>query len=267
MFIHPYMLPASEQPFGRTSLLAKSLRIMKEKLEETEASISDIDDNSQRATQLRVLLSLTLYRCEAAKMLVHEEMQGFHRARHLLRFGLKQSYRRVMEEVRRYDRGTATMFRQSTDFYDDVTASYLRALRPDLEAVKADLFELLRGMVSERGSEASEEAVRLCAGLYLCKVVLESVRLRMETEREAYLKQSIDISCTFALFPHVLEKQLSTLYERLTLEVFGHVREPLKQGEDGETTDLRIHLINLLSRLFSQKLAREVMELHNSQKE
>lgn len=266
------MQPAAPAPFRpsapRTPLLCTALQ----KAEAARTRPSDeIMQGRMGTTQAKLLAaytSCTACRLEFIKAFCFEAIQGYKHARHILRHGVKQAYKKVMEDIRRYDVFTARLYRESVDYFDDLTEHYNAELSNLLSLARLHAYLLLKQALPHMQRRPTLDQLHLLADLFLARTLMDLTFTRAEEEAgEMFRTEGVDVSFMFNFYPVRLHKDLAELYARTSDALAGDVQGvPLLEGSEREELEnvMQLLLRKLMSLTFSTRMVNDLTEARNA---
>lgn len=260
--------PAPFRPALRTPLLLTALQ----KAEAARTRPSDeIMQGRMGTTQAKLLAaytSCTACRLEFIKAFCFEAIQGYKHARHILRHGVKQAYKKVMEDIRRYDVFTARLYRESVDYFDDLTEHYNAELRELLSLARLHAYLLLKQALPHMQRRPTLDQLHLLADLFLARTLMDITFTRAEEEAaEMFSTEGVDVSFMFNFYPVRLHKDLAELYARTSDALAGDVSGvPLLEGSEREELEnvMQLLLRKLMSLSFSTRMVNDLTEARNA---
>lgn len=266
------MQPAAPAPFRpsapRTPLLCTAL--MKAEAARTRPS-DEIMQGRMGTTQAKLLAaytSCTACRLEFIKAFCFEAIQGYKHARHILRHGVKQAYKKVMEDIRRYDVFTARLYRESVDYFDDLTEHYNAELSNLLSLARLHAYLLLKQALPHMQRRPTLDQLHLLADLFLARTLMDLTFTRAEEEAgEMFRTEGVDVSFMFNFYPVRLHKDLAELYARTSDALAGDVQGvPLLEGSEREELEnvMQLLLRKLMSLTFSTRMVNDLTEARNA---
>ena len=268
------MQPAAMQPAApfRPSLRTPLLLTALSKAEAARTRPSDeIMQGRMGTTQAKLLAaytSCTACRLEFIKAFCFEAIQGYKHARHILRHGVKQAYKKVMEDIRRYDVFTARLYRESVDYFDDLTEHYNAELSNLLSLARLHAYLLLKQALPHMQRRPTLDQLHLLADLFLARTLMDLTFTRAEEEAgEMFRTEGVDVSFMFNFYPVRLHKDLAELYARTSDALAGDVSGvPLLEGSEREELEnvMQLLLRKLMSLSFSTRMVNDLTEERNA---
>ena len=260
--------PAPFRPALRTPLLLTALS----KAEAARTRPSDeIMQGRMGTTQAKLLAaytSCTACRLEFIKAFSFDAIQGYKHARHILRHGVKQAYKKVMEDIRRYDVFTARLYRESVDYFDDLTEHYNAELRELLSLARLHTYLLLKQALPNMQRRPTPDQLHLLADLFLARTLMDLTFTRAEEEAaEMFRTEGVDVSFMFNFYLVRLHKDLAELYARTSDALAGDVSGvPLLEGSEREELEnvMQLLLRKLMSLSFSTRMVNDLTEARNA---
>lgn len=261
--------PAPFRPSApRTPLLLTALQ----KAEAARTRPSDeIMQGRMGTTQAKLLAaytSCTACRLEFIKAFCFDAIQGYKHARHILRHGVKQAYKKVMEDIRRYDVFTARLYRESVDYFDDLTEHYNAELSNLLSLARLHAYLLLKQALPHMQRRPTLDQLHLLADLFLARTLMDLTFTRAEEEAgEMFRTEGVDVSFMFNFYPVRLHKDLAELYARTSDALAGDVSGvPLLEGSEREELEnvMQLLLRKLMSLTFSTRMVNDLTEARNA---
>ena len=255
----------SANPFRPTwshSLLYKSLLTMNDNFARHEEEVMQGNINSREARSIASYISLVACRLEFIKALSFEAIQGFKHAPHIMRHDVKRAYRKVMDDIRRYDGFTVSIFRESVDYYDQLTDHFNATLRNITDIIRMDIYLLFKEAAELTGRTPTPGQLHLLADLFLARSLMDVLFPYAEKECEDLLRQK-GVSVDFMLdyYPVRLHSHPAELYRLTADRLAGDLStEKLIAGpaHDKAETDITL-LINKLTDLrFGDRMVEEI---------
>ena len=264
----PYA-PASSiyRPSHQRSLLRKSLQKINDDLVRHDLEILNGKIDTPQAKLLAAYTSTTACRLEFMKAFCFEAIQGFKHAPHIMRHRVKQAYKKVMDDVRRYDGFTVRLYRESVDYYDELTDHFNASLRNLLDIVRLDTYFLLKEALPHLQRRPTPDQLHLLADLFLARTLMDLTFTRAEEEvEEIHRLEGVEVGFMLSFYPVRLHKDFAALYAHTADALAGDVAAvPLLEGSAHQKLEDDLHLLleKLVGLSFGMRMVNEVKEAHD----
>ena len=255
------------RPSLQRSLLRKSLQKINDDLVRHDLEVLSGKIDTPQAKLLAAYTSTTACRLEFLKAFCFEAIQGFKHAPHIMRHRVKQAYKKVMDDVRRYDGFTVRLYRESVDYYDELTDHFNASLRNLLDIVRLDTYFLLKEALPHLQRKPTPDQLHLLADLFLARTLMDLTFTRAEEEvEEIHRLEGVEVGFMLSFYPVRLHKDFAALYAHTAAALAGDVATvPLLEGGAHQKLEDDLHLLleKLVGLSFGMRMVNEVKEAHD----
>lgn len=255
------------RPSLQRSLLRKALVKINDDLVRHDLEVLNGKLDTPQAKLLAAYTSTTACRLEFLKAFCFEAIQGFKHAPHIMRHRVKQAYKKVMDDVRRYDGFTVRLYRESVDYYDELTDHFNASLRNLLDIVRLDTYFLMKEALPHLQRRPTPDQLHLLADLFLARSLMDLVFTRAEEEvEEIHRLEGVEVGFMLSFYPVRLHKDFAALYAHTADALAGDVSAvPLMEGGAHQKLEDDLHLLleKLVGLSFGMRMVNEVKEAHD----